>query len=70
MYFMCERELFVVSLKHRSAFVGTTAGAGMMGLDRLAAFRASGQIQSLDFLMGTALVASRFGHFVLWYRHE
>jgi hypothetical protein len=64
------RDLFVVRLNHCPTLIGTAAGAGMMGLDRLAAFRASGQIQSLDFLMGTALVASRFGHFVLWYRHE
>jgi hypothetical protein len=39
-------------------------------LRRLSALRASGQVQSLYFLMGAALSTSRFGYLMLWNRHE
>jgi hypothetical protein len=41
-YNMNNWKLFVVSLNHRPAFIRAAAGAGVMGLGRLTALRASG----------------------------
>jgi hypothetical protein len=56
--------------RHRATFISATARAGVMGLRWLSALRTSGQVQSLDFLMGAALTAFRFGNLMLWNRHE
>jgi hypothetical protein len=56
--FRVEWELVFLNLDDLATLVEAAFGAGVVGQQRLAAFRASGRRGALDFLMGSASIPS------------